>query len=393
MKIEIVDDQKNNGETDVEKQRKRKKYSELEESDSLQMDLFQFMYEPNLQHSDYSQTIEHWDMMPKYVLDKSFLTGSDKNLPVISRQYDYRGKRQMIAIHPASVYNAVSDTTKYFYPRASEMIIEEVLRKLLVEGHGKLLDTNAGVRFTLYQIYEELKKHGKTRSYDQIRESLEILAYTRMDIIDPTNKRDKVIFSPLENLGLKGEQEETQSFVVFSPLVTQSIVETTFRLFNYTQVMRYSSTIAALFHKRLAHHYTQASISNSWSMLLSNIIECFGLTPSPRIKTTMETVKNALEELKTGVYPLKRNKGESDEDFQRRVDERSAKKLAGNTAKPILLDYRIEKITNPNKKVQVDDYEITLIPSPTFSAEIKKANWYESENQGKMKSEGGNKLN
>jgi hypothetical protein len=113
----------------------------------------------------------------------------------------------------------------------------------MVEGSGVFLDDVASVRFTLYQLQKELADNGCTYSYNQLKESLEILTKINIELSDSGGQL-RLIFSPIETLGIKGEGGETQTFVRLSPLVTNSIKERKFRLINYKKVMSYRSVIA-----------------------------------------------------------------------------------------------------------------------------------------------------
>lgn len=355
----------------------QKKFEEYGITKPVQLCLFQLLEESDSQMSDYSQTIELYDFMPKYVWNRRSESESTETLPVVMRQFECRGVKRLLAIHPAGLINPETRKTKYCYPGAREQILEEVLRKLAVDGEGRFLDHQAGVAFSIYQVRMELEKHNHTASHNEIRESLDILALTRLELINENNKKDKIIFSPIENLGISGEGDETQTFVVFSPFVTKSILQTSFRLYNYTQVMSYRSAISRQLHKRMAHHFTQASIATKYSILLSTIIKDFGLTPQKRIQTNMKDVEKALIEMKTGNYPKKKKTGfgkdeiSVDKDIQTFIINPKNENMRKS---PVLLDYKLEPIIDTKKKNKIVDYMIHLIPSATFSGETIKAN-------------------
>lgn len=369
----------------------RKKFQDYNLTQPGQLSLFQFLEESDAQAANYSQTVELYDFMPKYVWDRRSESEAANTLPVVMREFECRGVKRLLAIHPAGMINPETRETKYFYPGAREQVLEEVLRKLAVDGSGRFFDNQAGIAFSIYQIRTELEKHNHTTSHNQIRESLDILALTRLELISDNNKKDKVIFSPIENLGISGEGDETQTFVVFSPFVTQSILQTSFRLYNYTQVMSYRSAISRQLHKRMAHHFTQASIATKYSILLSTIIKDFGLTPQKRVQTNLKDVEKALVEMATGIYP-KRKKAEPEipNEFTKPAKrlELKEKECLSNQA-PVLLDYKIEPIIDGKKKNKIVDYMLHLIPSPTFSGETIKANRIEKNNKMKSAASGG----
>lgn len=379
----------------------KKKHDEYSLTVPVQLLLFQFLEESDKQTSDYSQTIELYDFMPKYVWNRRSEAEVSSTLPIVMREFECRGVKRLLAIHPAGLINPETRETKYFYPGAREQVLEEVLRKLAVDGEGKFLDNQAGIAFSIYQVRVELEKHHHTASHNQIRESLDILALTRLELISENNKKDKVIFSPIENLGISGEGDETQTFVIFSPFVTQSILQTSFRLYNYTQVMSYRSAISRQLHKRMAHHFTQASIHTKYSILLSTLIKDFGLTQQKRMQTNMKDVEKALTEMKTGIY-LKRKDTKKEEIAAKNnggavvtgAMESSAipvKKQKQSISKqsPVLLNFKVEEIFDGKKKNKIVDYMIHLTPSPTFAGETIKANQIEKNNKMRNAANGG----
>ena len=148
---------------------------------------------------------------------------------------------------------------------------EDALRKIAIFGEAIYLDKKIGMSFSIYQLQKELKKSGHSFSRQQIIESLNILANTK--IVLTCHDDDQVwTFSPIETLGIRGEGGETQTFVRLSPLVTESIKEKKFRLINYKKVMGYRSAIARKLHKRLSHFFVQASLVEKFTPLLSTLI-------------------------------------------------------------------------------------------------------------------------
>jgi hypothetical protein len=350
--------------TDVQK---RKKFNEHKITEPIQLSLFKFLEETDLNTDKYSQTIDLYDFMPKYVWDARSIV---KEGDVVMREFECKGVKRLLAIHPASLVNHESRETKYKYPGGNEHLVEEVLRKLAVHGGGKFLDDSAAVAFSVYQIRQELKLHGHTMSHNQILESLDILALTRLELINIAKKNEKIIFSPIENLGISGRDDETQTFVVFSPLVTRSILQKTFRLYNYGQVMSYRSVISRLLHKRMAHHFTQASIATRYTISVSTIVRDFGLTPQPRIKSNKENIEKALIEMKTGYLPK---------------TLKEAAKINGIRPgfRPTLLKYEINPVLDVERKNKIVDYLIHLTPTHTFAGETMTANKVENHNKTK----------
>ncbi len=115
----------------------------------------------------------------------------------------------------------------------------------------------------------------------------------------------------------------------------------TFRQINYEKVMSYKTVIARQLHKRMSHHYIQASISNPYHILLSTIIRDLGLTLYDRLRDNLRDVQIALDEMKL---------------------------------KDVLLSYKIEKVLENSKRNKLLDAKFILIPNPAFAGEVTRAN-------------------
>lgn len=314
---------------------KKKKFLEFQNENPVQMSLFRLLKK----EKDYSHTIELYDFIPKYVWGKSKRI-EGKFLEPISRDFVCRGTAYKVVLLPARIQTETGDYIDYF-PGKREELVEDALRKIMSDVQGVFLDDAAGTTFTLYQLQTELKNREHSYSYDQLKESLEILAKTDIEL-ESSDNETKIIFRAIETLGLSGKDGETQTFVRFSPLVTQSIKKGTFRLINYEKVMSYKTTIARQLHKRMSHFYTQASLTEKYNILLSTIIRDFGLTRYSQLRNNLADVEKGIDELKE---------------------------------KNIIINCSIDKIFDVNPKTKLNDVKFTFQPHPYFVDEIKKANY------------------
>lgn len=331
-------EKKQTAKSKVENSRRRrrekpKKFEKLVLSKPIQLALFDL--ESN--EDNYSQSIELYDFIPKYVWGKvERLNG--KFLDSLKREFECRGRKYHLTLMPARI--ELADGSKEFYPSKREELVEDALRKLMTERQSLMLDGEVGIIFTLYQLQKELKDKGHSLDYDQLKESLEIL--TKVDIeIESEDKEVQLFFSPIETLGLKGRGSETQTFVRFSPLVTQSIKSGTYRLINYDKVMSYRSIIARQLHKRMSHHFTQASLTESYEILLTTIVRDFGLTPQKRIQQNLVEVENAIEEMKQN---------------------------------NVILNCQVEKVFDSKPRTKLVDAKFKFQPHFDFVADVKRAN-------------------
>lgn len=292
----------------------------------------------------YSNTVELYDFIPKYHWGKAQRI-SGQFLKQLDREFECRGRRYHVKIKPASIEDR-NGTERYYYPSQREELVEDALRKFVCEGQGVFLDDEAGVTFSLYQLQQELKRKGHTYSNDQIKDALLICAQSKL-VVTSDDGTTVLVSSLFETLGLqtredwKGKGQKTRAFVRFNPLVTQSIKSRNFRQLNYEQSMTYKNIIARQLHKRMSHHYVQASMTKPYHIMLSTVIRDFGLTAYDKLPNNLRDVVAALEEMKQ---------------------------------KFVLMTYTVEKVTDPKKRNKLLDAKLILTPHPNFAGEIIHAN-------------------
>lgn len=334
----------------------KKQLKEYKQTKPEQLTLFELLLPED---KKYSNTIELYDFIPKYVwgaverIQGQFLLSLD-------RDFECRGISYKVTIRPARVKDK-DGVERDYYPGKREELIEDALRKLVCEGQGIFLDDEVGVFFTLTKLQEELAKMGHTYSKDQIKEALLICNRTGLDVytLDGQTVVGANIFT---TLGLKTRQDwethakDAKCFVRFNPLITTSIKNKNFRQIDYETTMRYKSYIARQIHKRLSHHYTQASILEKYQILLSTIIRDFGLTLYEDLRNNLREVRKALDEMLVKTIEVEEN-------------GQKVKKDIG-----IILSYKIEKRFNSNNKRKIEDALITIMTYAKFNGEMKRAN-------------------
>lgn len=284
----------------TQKRREREKPKKFEEHSVSVPEQLAFFFLTE-KESDYSNTVELYDFMPKYVWSKQDRI-NDQFLERVNRTFEFRGREFQLKMDPARLEDKDGVVREYF-PGIKEEHVEDILRKMMTEGYGVMLDGEAGIRFTLYQLQKELADHGHTYSYDQIKNAIQVLKGTDIYLeASKTSDQDliNIAFSPIETYGFKDNGEETQTFVRFSPLVTRSIKQQSYRMINYKKVNEFSNdVIARQLYKRLSHVYTYAKVGNTFNIMLTTLIRDFGLTFYEKLGQNGKQVEKALEVLKT----------------------------------------------------------------------------------------------
>jgi hypothetical protein len=132
------------------------------------------------------------------------------------------------------------------------------------------------VRFTLYQLRQELASRGHSINYSDLIDILRIGRNAGMLLTcEDGSEIDAPIF-PVLALAKRKEWEKhgrnTRCFVQFHPLVTSSIDAMTYRQYHYTTFMRLKKTLSRWLFKRLSHIYRQASISDTYHISHSTLV-------------------------------------------------------------------------------------------------------------------------
>lgn len=279
---------------------------------SKQYDLFvSFFGDPK----DLSNTIELWDAIPKYSVtarQQNALRDDRGRLPVHVAEFEYsspnldRPARCRIKIKPALI-EVEKGVYKDFYPSQTEEIIEEVLKKIFTDqqyGFHSPRDLESWVRFTLHMIRTELRERGHTRSLDEIKRSLEIMASTSIDVEMEGRGRGVIYTNPILSNMTRTTRADIEvdagaKWTAQLPaLISKGINEINYRQFNYALHMRLSTPLARWLHKRLIHRYRQASLTTPYNFLYSTIARDSGLLNNQRTSANVTALDEALEELK-----------------------------------------------------------------------------------------------
>ncbi len=279
---------------------------------SKQLDLFQsFLCNNDKEREALSNTIEFWESIPKYSMTlqaQKNLRTKDGLLHSIERKTVYDGVPCTIRISPAQIPTKLGEMA--FFPSANEELIEDVLRKMAAdqqkgyfEQDGSYIEENfkSGVQFTLNSIREELKKHKRSRSHNEIVQSLLILSKSNIEI--NFDNGDRVASaSYLTSLFIVNKDKIKQNadakcFAQFHPLVTKSINRKTYRQYNYALMMSLSTQLGRWLYKKLAHNYKNASPLTTYDVWLSTIQRDSGLLDCDRQAENTRKLEDTLAEL------------------------------------------------------------------------------------------------
>lgn len=275
---------------------KKKDLVEYKQTQPEQLKLFE-------SGESYSNTIEFYDSMPKY-----YFGGVERekgknvdSLPILNRDFMHRNRNYKLSISPAAVQDKKSGKTINYYPSQREEIIEDVIRKISTRPNRAILfDNDIGVKFTYYEVQQELKKIGHGYSIDQIKLGIEIL---NKSVLEATSKEGNEISITSSLFSYVGKETKEMGgkervVVIFNPLVTKSINQGTYRLINYEKLMKMKMQVSRWLHKRISHMFVQATLVNPYQILLSTIVRDSGMRVYKTVSERMRQIEKALNELK-----------------------------------------------------------------------------------------------
>jgi hypothetical protein len=277
-----------------------------------------FIFNTESERKNLSNSIELWDSMPRYSISRQAMKkmrDSNGRLPVLQLEMEHRGNKYTIKIHPVPIEKTKNggevDSVEY-YPSANEGLVEEVLRKFASDKNGFFIDerpkAKSGVIFSLYQLMLELKRCGHARSLNEIKDSLYILNRSFIQITQHNSDKTKNInfassnYFPLLAGVTRGDlkmDSNAKWLVQFHPLVTESIVNLSYRQFNYYQMMCHSNQLTRWLHKLLVMKYIHAGRLNSFVIHYSTVKrDSSMLNYYSRARAAQDAFDFAMDELK-----------------------------------------------------------------------------------------------
>lgn len=280
-----------------------------------QLSLFQeFLYNREEERDGFSNAVDLWDCVPRYSISRQAMTKvrNEKNekgatLKKHTTTFQYRGRVYTCTITPARI-DDIDANERDYYPSAMEELVEDALRKLAADQQAGFFDKpnyRSGVVFSLYALREELKRRGHTRSYQEVRQALDIMSGSIIEITgQDENGREILVRSPyLPSLVTVSRKRLTDDptakwAVQFHPFVTGSIDKVTYRQFNYHLMMSHNTQLARWLHKQLIVKYTFAEITKPFEMRYSTIKRDSGLLNGySRERAAIDALETAFNDL------------------------------------------------------------------------------------------------
>lgn len=289
----------------------------------------------------HSNTISIYDALPKYNWSGRQPKESKVTKKCVLDDFEYE-----MTIKPAHIERVDPKTKEKkivpVYPGVREEAVEDVLRFLAANGQGEMFGREMGVHFTVNEVVKELENINRSFAHLDVVEALMVCNNANLQV----NVNGKIIVNSaiFPNVTLVNRENykiapSTRCFVRFHPMVTASVINLEYRMFNYRQAMNMKNPLARHIFKRMSHYWRQASQSHTYNF---NLMRYLSQTPrniSPRMYRNVDAMNKALDEL---------------------------------VKNEILESYEAEEVL---KGKRIQDIKYVCRPHASFITDVKKANY------------------
>jgi hypothetical protein len=289
------------------------------------------------QRPEDTRTLELFDASPKYPFAVTRFVDRAQRIVV---NFDFKGDTYRSEIVPAQIKDSKTGLERLVFPGNREDLVERALRYIGVQQIAPVRLTADSRRqavtvfFTLSMIRRHLEEVGHGFTIAEIREALDILSGTRLEIFAPitldvgntwSRGRDDSRFikaSILSNYtGDFPEEDSTGEFswaaMTFHPLVTEAILQMGYYPMNALRVGKLKGPLARALATRMSHNFRMAQKPhrdkdkmiwverNSYHIALTRMIAERMMVPEARFRNSLAKAREAIGELKAGnfLYP------------------------------------------------------------------------------------------
>jgi hypothetical protein len=205
------------------------------DQDFLQLSLFGATDKP---HTNY---IALYDLAPRFAQRNARVAGTI--LTSIKRMFPFGGEVYKVTVTPARITDS-DGNERDVLPGEREQLVEDVVRKFAAERLFLGSQNEVTAVFSVYRIQKELSRHQHSFSRQEIKEALEILNKSTIEItrvVDPKSRKPKPVLSAsaFPVLVFRDENDyESQASVQLNPLVAQGIKALVYEQVNYDWMMK-----------------------------------------------------------------------------------------------------------------------------------------------------------
>jgi hypothetical protein len=263
----------------------------------LQLSLFET---PDHRQSNYTAL---FDLAPRYLpridrkKDTAFLDG-------VYREFTFDDEQYALSITPARIRDPITGVEKDKLPGEREQLVEDVIRKLASDSLQLGNQDEVITNFTVHAIYLELKKHRHTFNKAEIKEALQVLHRSVIEITKVTKKGERkqkaiVSASVFPALYMRDVDDPTsKAQVQLNPFLAQAIKSLAFEQVDYEWMMQIKGQMTRWLFKSMSLMFAgNVKVPEVMEIKASDIARNHG-TEWSRWRDALAQVHRSVEQLK-----------------------------------------------------------------------------------------------
>lgn len=298
-----------------------------------------------------SNTIELFDAIVTYSSEHS--RSNDRFLKAVKT---FKGSTYKVSVAPAAIERG--EKSVQVLPGRRENLVEKALRKIASDNLGALDVTedksgakDVWVKFTMYQLRKILGEQGHGFNAGQLEEALQVLTGTKITVTGENDEEiqgwsgSAILQEIVWRKRKKGDADgrDYRIRAKFHALVTNSIMQRTFRMIDFQRLMRPKSELARWLYTKISHNFTQAGEDDlirfemgeknrGYHISLSTIIRENGLQYAD-LRLAVRAVRSALAVLRE--HDILRGQSWAGKEFTGYIEEATYAEKPGRGRPPL----------------------------------------------------------
>lgn len=264
-------------------------------ADIVQLSLFE---NPDPRQAHYTAL---FDLAPRYQQRTERRNGT-AYLDALRREFSFNGERYGLTITPARIRDSASGIERDELPGEREQLVEDVIRKIASENLMLGDQKEVLTKFSVYQICNELQRHRHTFSKTEVKEALQILHRSVIEITkvnETAGKKQKAVFSAsvFPTLMLKDESDPSSyAYVQLNPFLAEAIKTLAFDQVDYEWMMQIKGQMTRWVFKYISLMLAGGSETDVMEIKASDLATNYGSQWS-RWRDMLAQVQKAINQL------------------------------------------------------------------------------------------------
>lgn len=241
-----------------------------------------------------------YDLAPRFAQRNAKMAGTI--LTSIKKEFPFGEELYKVTVTPARITDSEGNERDVL-PGEREQLVEDVVRKFAAERLFLGSQNEVTAVFSVYAIQKELSRHNHTFSRQEIKEALQILHKSTIEItrvVDPKSKKPKPVLSAaaFPVLMFRDENDsESQASVQLNPLVAQGIKALVYEQVNYDWMMKIKGQLPRWVFKNVSLMLAEEANRNTVEIRASEIGNSSG-SNWQRSRQMLAEVTKAIQKLK-----------------------------------------------------------------------------------------------